>query len=161
VCRRAGVSQGALFKHFPSKADLLGATVRHLFTGLVEDFRAAFASAEAASDPVGHALALLRETFAQPRLLAAFELYAAARTDPGLAASLSPVLADHRENLRAEARKLFPRAGAGADFDALVDLVMAALQGAALGALVLPDPAAETRGLALLERLLRQEIGRV
>ena len=30
VCRRAGLSQGALFKHFPTKSGLLAATIEHL-----------------------------------------------------------------------------------------------------------------------------------
>ncbi len=161
VCRRAGVSQGALFKHFPSKALLLGAAVRHLFAGLIDDFRAAFAAADPAAERVGAALALLRQAFAEPRLLAAFELYTAARTDAGLRQALAPVMAEHRENLRVEARKLFPEADALADFDAVVDTVMAALQGAALGGLVLPEPEAEARGLGVLERQVRRELSGV
>ena len=34
ICRRAGVSQGALFKHFASKGELLAATAEWLFGGL-------------------------------------------------------------------------------------------------------------------------------
>jgi AcrR family transcriptional regulator len=161
VCRRAGVSQGALFKHFPSKAALLGASVRHLFRGLIDDFRAAFAAVDPAAERVSAALDLLRQAFAEPRLLAAFDLYTAARTDAGLRAALAPVMAEHRENLRAEARRLFPEADALADFDAVVDTVMAALQGAALGGLVLSEDGAEERGLAVLERQVRRELGDV
>ncbi len=161
VCRRAGVSQGALFKHFPSKADLLGATVRHLFAALVDDFRGAFAGVAGEPEPVRVALGLLRETFAQPRLLAAFELYTAARTDDDLRATLAPVMAEHRANLRREARALLPAAPEGPGFDALVDLVMSALQGAALGTLVLADADSEARGLALLEEWVGRELARV
>ena len=161
VCRRAGVSQGALFKHFPSKALLLGAAVRHLFAGLIDEFRQAFASVDPTAERVGAALALLRQAFAEPRLLAGFELYTAARTDAGLREALAPVMAEHRENLRAEARKLFPDPDARQDFDAVVDTVMAALQGAALGGMVLPEPAAEARGLAVLERQVRRELAAV
>lgn len=161
MCRRAGVSQGALFKHFPSKAQLLGAAVRHLFAGLISDFRASFAAVDPRAERVSAALDLLREAFAQPRLLAAFDLYTAARTDRGLRAALAPVMAEHRENLRVEARKLFPEADALPDFDAVVDTLMAALQGAALGALVLPEPDAQARGLDVLERQVRRELGDV
>ncbi len=155
------MSQGALFKHFPSKADLLGATVRHLFAALVDDFRTAFAGVAGEPEPFTVALGLLRETFAQPRLLAAFELYTAARTDEGLRATLAPVMQEHRDNLRREALQLLPGAEGGARFEALVDVVMSALQGAALGALVLPDEASEARGLALLEELVSRELSRV
>lgn len=158
VCRRAGVSQGALFKHFPSKLDLLAATVRHLFGRLVADFEAAFASLPGARDRVGEALRLLGESFAQPRLLAAFEVYTAARTDAALRAELAPVMAEHRENLRAAARRLFPTAERA---DAVGDAVLAAYQGMALGALVLPEPEAEARSLAWLEDAARRELGDV
>jgi AcrR family transcriptional regulator len=162
VCRRAGVSQGALFKHFPTKTALLGATVRHLFAGLVDDFRAGCALAAGERDRLPAALRLLRQSFEQPRLLAAFELFTAARTDARLRGALAPVLEEHREHVRAEARALFPDTPlAPPARDALVDVVVAALQGAALGALVLPDSGAEARGLALLERLARQELAGV
>lgn len=152
------MSQGALFKHFRSKADLLAATVEHLFGALIDDFRDAFAGLAAEPFPLSAALALLRETFAQPRLLAAFELYTAARTDDVLRATLGPVLAEHRTNLRREARRLFPEVAHVPRADALVDLVMAALQGAALGALVLPDDESDARGFALLEAVVRREL---
>ena len=44
VCRRAGVSQGALFKHFATKADLVSAAAERLFAQLLADYRAAFAA---------------------------------------------------------------------------------------------------------------------
>ena len=42
VARGAGVSQGALYKHFGSKQQLLAATTDHLFGQLIRGFRAAF-----------------------------------------------------------------------------------------------------------------------
>jgi len=104
------------------------------------------------------ALRLLRETFAQPRLLAAFELYTAARTDAGLRDVLAPVIEAHRENLRGAARRLFPEARR---IDAIADAVVSAVQGAALGALVLPEPEAESRAFAWLEDVVRRELGDV
>ena len=62
----------------------------------------------------------------------AFELYVAARTDRELADQLNPVVARHAANLRAEAVALFPRAAAHPDFDAILDIVVSTLQGAAL-----------------------------
>ena len=158
VCRRAGVSQGALFKHFRTKADLLGAAVQQLFAGLIRDFREAFAAVGPRADRVSAALRLLRQAFAEPRLLAAFELYAVARTDPRLHAVLAPVMAEHRENLRVEARKLFPEVDDASQLDAVVDTVMSALQGAALGGLVLSEPRSEARGFVVLERMVRREL---
>ena len=42
----AGVSQGALFKHFPSKTALLGAAVETLFERVSDAFRRAIEEAE-------------------------------------------------------------------------------------------------------------------
>ena len=159
VCRRARLSQGALFKHFSSKAGLVGATAERLFAALIEDFRAAFAEVPAQGDGLGAALRQLVRTFGERRLLAALELYTAARTDPVLRAQLAPVLARHHANLLREARELFPRAAASnPDFDAIVDAVIAALQGAALGGLVHEDPEAARRSFAWLERIVRAEL---
>jgi len=158
ICQRAQVSQGALFKHFRSKRELLAETVEHLFARLIEDFEAAFAALPDQPDRVRAALELLRGTFAQPRLLAAFELYTAARSDADLREVLAPVMADHRENLRRAARRLFPGA---ARVDAVADAVLAAVQGAALGALVLPEPRAEARSLEWLLEAVRRELGDV
>ncbi len=158
VCRRAGLSQGALFKHFESKAGLVGAMAERLFSALIEDFRAGFGGA-GHPDQLGAVLKQLARSFDEPRLLAALELYTTARTDAVLRAQLAPVLAKHRANLLREARELFPRAAdANRDFDAVVDTVIAALQGAALGGLVTADPDSAQRSLTWLERLLRMEL---
>ena len=159
VCRRAHLSQGALFKHFASKAGLVGAMAERLFSALIEDFRAAFGAVGRQSDRLGAALGQLARSFGEPRLLAALELYTAARTDPVLRAQLAPVLARHHANLMREARELFPQAAAAnPDFDAVVDTVIAALQGGALGGLVAADAGTGPRSLAWLERRVRAEL---
>ena len=159
VCRRARLSQGALFKHFASKAGLVGAMAERLFSALIEDFRAAFGAVGRQGDRLGAALGELARSFGEPRLLAALELYTAARTDPVLRAQLAPVLARHHANLLREARELFPQAAAAnPDFDAVVDTVIAALQGGALGGLVAADAGTGPRSLAWLEGLVRAEL---
>jgi AcrR family transcriptional regulator len=155
VCARAGVSQGALFKHFATKAELVSAAAEHLFASLVAEYRAAFAARAGDPDRAAAAIDLLWSIFHQPRLAAAFELYLAARTDPELAARLSPVSARHGENLRREARDLFPDAArAHPDFEPLIDVVVGAMQGEAI-APALGDPARAERVRAYLTRLAR------
>jgi AcrR family transcriptional regulator len=135
VCRQAGVSQGALFKHFATKTELVSRAAEHLFAALVNGYRDAFAEAAREGDPIEAATRLLAASFRQPRLQAAFELYLAARTDASLAASLRPVADRHAANLRRQARELFPEAAArGGDFETVVDVVVSALQGVAMGA---------------------------
>lgn len=161
VCRRAGVSQGALFKHFPSKTALVCRAAEHLFAALIADFRLAFAAVAREDDRVAAAVRALWAVFREPRLQAAFELYLAARTDAGLAAALRPVYDHHTENLRREAGALFPEAAAAnADFAAIVDLVVSALQGVAMGGEALRDDARDERLLEYVTRLVRAAFDR-
>jgi hypothetical protein len=83
-----------------------------LFAALIDDFRAGFGALPRQGDRLGAALGQLARSFGEPRLLAALELYTAARTDPVLRAQLAPVLARHHTNLLREARELFPEAAA-------------------------------------------------
>ena len=138
VCRLAGVSQGALFKHFATKAVLMSAAAGHLFSSLVLDYQRRFARLPAGSTRLPAAIDLLWALFETPRMHAAFELYVAARTEPELARSLRPVADAHYRNLHQLARELFPTVGPAhaARFDALVDLIIGAFQGASLGNLV-------------------------
>ncbi len=161
IGRRAGVSQGAIFKHFPNKTLLMAESVEHLFGLLFDEFRASFArlAGRRGGDPVRGALKILWELFRDPRLLATFEIYLAARTDPALQSALAPVLTQHRGALRAEARTLFPEAAQRPGFDAALDTLLNALQGAALGSVALPDPASERAVLKQLEALARRELG--
>jgi AcrR family transcriptional regulator len=156
VCRRAGVSQGALFKHFATKTELLCRAAEALFEELRANYRAGFAAVAAQGDKVAAATRLLETTFREPRLQAAFELYQAARTDAELAASLRPVAERHAEHLRQQARDIFPEAAAKSpDFEAIIDLAVYALQGAAIGGDVLRDGARDGRLLELITRLAR------
>src|SRR5689334_4222171 len=90
IVRLAGVSQGALFKHYPSKAALLSAAVEHLFAELVSSYQRAFAAMPRAAATPEAAFDLLWAVYTSPRLAVAFELYAVARTDRELARALEP-----------------------------------------------------------------------
>ena len=158
VCRRAGVSQGALFKHFATKAELVAATAEHLFANLVDTFRAGLPPLDAATDRPAVVVQQLWVVFQQPRLEAAFELYVAARTDADLADRLAPVSERHSENMRRLAHELFPKAAHDAGFDAFVDLGIAALQGAAISRPLRRDDAIHEPMLAALTAFLRQII---
>jgi AcrR family transcriptional regulator len=151
ICRRAGVSQGALFKHFVSKGELLAATAERLFGGLIFAYREEMPRLAGVQDRAAAAVQLLWDVFEDARLLAAIELYGAARTDRELARRLAPV---------AElARELFPEAAArNPDFDAVVAVVVQAIQGATLGSLAAGDRRPFAPMLALLTDLVRKAV---
>jgi AcrR family transcriptional regulator len=159
VCRRAGVSQGALFKHFASKGELLAATAEQLFGGLIDAYRDEMPNLVGVEDRAEAAVQLLWGVFEDPRLLAAIELYGAARTDRELAQRLAPVAERHGENLRQLSHELFPEAAArNPGFDALVAVVVQAIQGATLGSLASGDRRAFASMLALLTDLVRKGV---
>jgi AcrR family transcriptional regulator len=159
VCRRAGVSQGALFMHFASKGELLAATAERLFANLIDAYRESLPPWAGVDDRAAAAVELLWDAFEDPRLLAAIELYAAARTDRELAARLAPVAERHGDNLRRLARELFPDAAARRpEFDAVVAVVVQSIQGATLGSLASGGRDGFAPMLALLTDLVRKTV---
>jgi AcrR family transcriptional regulator len=160
VARRAGVSQGALFKHYRTKVALLVAAVERLYARLREDFRRDLAEAEQRRDRIRAALELLDAVFARAEVAASLELHMAARTDAELRAAFEPVAAEHHGKILALARELFPAAeGRSRRFDTFIDLAVDVLQGAAVGALAHPAPSAHSELLDALEWLARRELG--
>lgn len=158
VCHGAKVSQGALFKHFPSKEILLGATVEHLYARLVRDYEQALAGVAASENRIRAAVRLLWKTFSMPAFHASLELVVAARTDRALKEALRPVLARHAENLHRAVGDLFPTAAARSDLQTTVDVILATMQGAAASHIVREDPDWEERMLVYLERIARSAL---
>jgi AcrR family transcriptional regulator len=158
IAQRAGISQGALFKHFPTKAGLLGAAVEHLFPRLIAEYRAGLdVPSVPGEDRVALVIERLWSIYQRPELLAAIELYVAARTDPELASALSAVDPPHRRHLHRVARELFPDVAATSpDFDAIIELILNAVQGAAVGGVALPSNPAHRQMLTLLVQLARR-----
>lgn len=153
VARLAQLSQGALFKHYPSKDALLAAAIAHLFAELVAGYQAAFDRLPRGEATAEAAFELLWEVFTGPRLSVAFELYVAARTDPALRSALSPVVRRHRETLVSLSRKLFPEASReNPEFDALVDLLMCSMEGLVVESYAVGDVSGPP--LAVLKRML-------
>jgi len=163
VAQAAGVSQGALFKHFPTKAQLLGASVAAILQEMVTRFRADAlrrlhrAAPKTLEERIGPAVAALWAIFRAPEMPAVFDVYVAARTDKALEAELAPLLEAHRGRILAEARALFPEQADHEEFDTVIDAVVYSMQGVALG-LFAPDSQTEARHLEFFERLARREL---
>ena len=159
VAKRAGVSQGALYKHFGNKQNLMAATTEHLFQYLIAEFRVAFQAALGQQDPLPVTLSALWMVFLKPELYAVVELYIASRTDEELRQALLPVLLVHQDNLLEEAKLLFPDAAQhNPRFNLAVSGLMAALQGAAMNAAVLGDLSNAGEFAGFVEEICRREL---
>ncbi|MCP5060501.1 MAG: TetR/AcrR family transcriptional regulator [bacterium] len=158
ICARSGLSQGALFSHFPTKAALVAAAAAVLFADLKQLFQARLPRLVGAQDRAEAAVRVLWEIFQEPKLHTAFELYNASRTDRELARTLAPVADQHGADLRRIAHELFPNVAGRPDFETTVSLVVNALQGAALGSLAARDFEIHEPMLAALAELVRKEV---
>ena len=161
VCRRAGVSQGALFKHFETKLDLWIAAVEPLFARLLDGCREELEQARGAKgDRVSNAVQALERVHQSPLQRGAFELMVAARSEAVLARALVPVLASHREALRREVLEAFAgrRKVSPPDAEAFADLMLDAMQGRGLSAALGEDPRQAVSALVVLYRLARSEL---
>ena len=137
VQRRAGVSRGALLHHFPSKAELLVATIGHLV-----EMRARELKARAGELPEGPAridavLDLLWECFAGPLFQVTLELRAAARTEPELRRVLTAAERGMRDGILYQTRAMMGKdVAARPGFEAAMDLTLHLMMGAATTALL-------------------------
>jgi len=161
VASRAGVSQGALFKHFPSKASLLSASVAHVLARLVEEFKDDPSLANITSltieERIGPAVRALFRIFRRDEMQAVFEVYMAARTEPQLGEALGPILEQHRLRILERADSIFPEMARSDGFAPAVDAVVYAMQGVIIG-MFTADDRAEAQHLAFFERLARHEL---
>lgn len=153
VCAEAGVSQGALFRHFPTRQALLVATAEHVATRNVAAFRATTDGAAVDTvDDVAAVLGHLRAAVLSPANQTWRELLVAARADSDLRDALLPA----RELLQAQmldvAGDLWSDRLSADDLPAVLSIVVNMLDGLAFSALD-PDPAA-TPGRTV-ERALR------
>jgi AcrR family transcriptional regulator len=91
VSERAGVSRGAQLHHFPTKTDLVVATVIHVTERRAEEMRAATESLPEGRKRTQAVVQMLGELFTGPVFSAALELWVAARTDPALLEVVAPL----------------------------------------------------------------------
>lgn len=160
ICRRAGVSHGGLFRHFPTRLELMKRVAEDLGDGLLDRYRQQFERLrKSGRDPVRLALELCRGNCQSRPHQAWFELMMAARTDPELRATLAPIWARNHADVLALARQLLPDFAPHPDFADTVDLMVTLLHGEAVERFVAGDAAREARRLDWAHRAIGERLG--
>ena len=147
VCLRAGISQGGLFRHFPTRKDLLVATLAELHDRQI----ASMTEVAAERDPHA-AIARMRDVINAPDTTVWLELCVAARTDSELRDGLRPLLVKHQEMLREVAQQHPAFAALSTESQSIwLDIAERVFQAEALWRQMTPPP---DLGKAKLEALI-------
>ncbi|MEB4208786.1 TetR/AcrR family transcriptional regulator [Mycobacterium sp. 94-17] len=155
ITRRAGVSVGALFRHFDTMGDFMAATASEVLRRQLESVTKRVAEIPSDQPGLEAALAIVRDITGSPINAVIYELTVAARTDEKLRATLQHELAQYAEKIEDAARALPGADGFPPDtFPVLVALVRNVFDGAAVVEGVLPQPEIAARRIPVLIELL-------
>lgn len=155
ITKRAGVSVGALFRHFETMGDFMAATAYEVLRRQLETFTKQVAEIPADRPALPAALTILRDITAGSTNAALYELMVAARTDEKLKETLQNVLGQYSVKIHDAARALpgaesFPEE----TFPVIVALMTNVFDGAAIVRGVLPQPELEEQRIPMLTALL-------
>lgn len=156
IARRAKVSDGALFRHFPTMSDFMAATAHEVMRRQLSLFSKRVAEIPPGQPALEAALTILRDVTANTTNTVMYELLIAARTDEKLRATLQDVLREYATNIFETARSL-PGAEQFSEetVAALAAILTNTFDGAAIVRAVLPQPELEDARIELLTSLLR------
>jgi AcrR family transcriptional regulator len=155
ICERAGVSQGALFRHFETREALMVAVGRDVGRQTLARYRREFDALRDREDLLPLAMRLVRDRCRSRLNQAWYELAMAARTSPTLRKGLRPVAEAYYADIDRLARELLPdlAAALGERFGPLVETVIAVFDGEMVHRFVLARPASERARLELLDAM--------
>lgn len=161
IVTRAGLSQGALFRHFPTRLDLMIAVAQEVGERQISSFTAEFGTSSADATPrdMREAVLLVRDLATSDINIVLRELTFHARIDEALRTRLSPIL----ENYYAQMTLLADGMPELQELTAsrrrtLVMVLIAAFDGEALRKPLAPDPDADTARIDML-MLLAESYG--
>jgi AcrR family transcriptional regulator len=156
VTERAGVSRGSLLHQFPTKADLMVATARHIARQRGEAHIEGLKDVPVSLERMEKLVDILWGEVNSPSGIARIEIMLASRSEPELAAKYAPIVDEQSENHRRLLWSLAKALGAKnrAPIDAMVQLYAAAIRGLAIDALFPESRAHVQAAVELLKQAL-------
>jgi AcrR family transcriptional regulator len=158
IAKRARVSDGALFRHFPTMGDLVAATAQEAGRRQLEVAAKRIADIPSDKPAIEEVLAIIRDLTGNSTNTVMYELMIAARTDEKLRDTLQKVMAAYVAKIY-EAARAVPTADeieafGEENFAALVAVLINTFDGAAMFSHVLSHPDIEARRIPVLLTLL-------
>lgn len=155
ITKRAGVSVGALFRHFDTMGDFMAATASEVLRRQLESFTKGVTEIPADRPALEAALGILRDITSGPANAVIYELLMAARTDEKLRETLQHELGQYAAKIHDAARALPGAERFPADtFPVFVALMTNVFDGAAVVEGVLPQPEIAAQRIPVLMALL-------
>lgn len=139
VCQQAQVSRGAQLHHFPSKAELVRASIEYLAVRRAAEIRAEVAEIPAGGNRIDAALELLERSFTSKLYTVALEVWVAARTDRELREALAPLEQRLGRELFQLTLDVLDADGSDPDVRQAVQLTLDLMRGLGVAALLTDD----------------------
>jgi AcrR family transcriptional regulator len=158
VAQRAEVSDGALFRHFPTMGDLMAATAQEAGRRQLEVAAKRIADIPSDRPAIEEILAIIRDLTGNSTNTVIYELMVAARTDEKLRYTLQEVMTAYVAKIYQAARAVPSaeeiEAFGEENFTALVAVLINTFDGAAMFRHVLSHPDIDKRRIPILLSLL-------
>ena len=155
IAKRAGLSVGALFRHYPTMGDFMAAVGYEVLRRQLELFSKRVAEIPADRPALESVLTVLRDVTGNDTNAVLYELMVAARTDGALRSTLQHVLTEYAAKIDEVAAGVPGIDNLDPDLLPVVRALLTnAFDGAALLRGVLPTPDLEDKRIALLTDLL-------
>jgi AcrR family transcriptional regulator len=158
VAQRAEVSDGALFRHFPTMGDLMAATAHEAGRRQLEVAAKRIADIPSDRPAIEEILAIIRDLTGNSTNTVIYELMVAARTDEKLRYTLQEVMTAYVAKIYQAARAVPSaeeiEAFGEENFTALVAVLINTFDGAAMFRHVLSHPDIDKRRIPILLSLL-------
>jgi AcrR family transcriptional regulator len=155
IAGRAGLSGGALFRHFDTMGDFMAATAYEVMRRQLDTFSKQVAEIPPDRSVLEAVVHIVQDVTANDTNVVMYELLIAARTDEKLRATLQDVLKEYGERIFETAREVPTADEYPTDtLAAVVALLVNTFDGAALVRNVLPQPELDALRIPFLMSLL-------